>query len=52
MKIPFDIKFKPQIESGEYKVVTSFGEPAEIGCLKIDRLKHYSAVLFRMEQDL
>ena len=30
MKIPFDIKFRPQIESGEYKVVTSFEEPAEI----------------------
>ena len=30
MKIAFDIKYRPQIESGEYKVVTSFGEPAEI----------------------
>lgn len=30
MKIPFDIKYRPQIESGEYKVVTDCGEPVEI----------------------
>ena len=30
MKIPFDIKFKPQIESGEYKVQTKNGEHVEI----------------------
>ena len=29
-KIPFDIKYRPQIESGEYKVKTRFGEPVEI----------------------
>lgn len=31
-KIPFDIKFRPQIESGEYKVETSDGCPARIIC--------------------
>ena len=31
-KIPFSIKFRPQIESGEYKVVTSDGFPARIIC--------------------
>jgi len=30
MKIAFDIKFRPQIERGEYKVVTSDGRPVEI----------------------
>lgn len=30
MKIPFDIKFKPQIESGEYKVILDCGVEAEI----------------------
>ena len=29
-KIPFDIKFKPQIESGEYKVETFSGYPVTI----------------------
>ena len=29
-KRPFDIKFKPQIESGEYKVETKDGRPVEI----------------------
>ena len=32
MKIPFDIKYRPQIESGEYKVVTRDGRPARIIC--------------------
>ena len=32
MKIPFDTKFKPQIESGEYKVETRDGHPARIVC--------------------
>lgn len=31
MKIPFDIKYRPQIESGEYKVVTREGRFATIG---------------------
>lgn len=30
MKIPFDIKFRPQIESGEYTVVTESGYPVKI----------------------
>ena len=30
MKIPFDIKFRPQIESGEYKVETFSGYPVTI----------------------
>ena len=31
-KIPFDIAYRPQIESGEYKVVTRDGSPARIIC--------------------
>lgn len=31
-KIPFDIKYRPQIESGEYKVETRDGRPARIIC--------------------
>ena len=30
MKIPFDIKYRPQIESGEYKVETEAGSPAKV----------------------
>ena len=32
MKIPFDIKFRPQIESGEYKVFAHEGQEARIVC--------------------
>lgn len=32
MRIPFDIKYRPEIESGKYKVVTEFGEPVRIIC--------------------
>lgn len=32
MKIPFDIEYRPQIESGEYKVETRDGRPARIIC--------------------
>lgn len=32
MRIPFDIKFRPQIESGEYKVVTRDNTPVRIIC--------------------
>jgi len=32
MKIPFDIKYRPQIERGEYKLVTRDGRPARIVC--------------------
>lgn len=31
-KIPFDVKFRPQIESGEYKVETRDGKPVRIIC--------------------
>ena len=30
MRIPFDIKFRPQIESGEYKVETKSGRPIRV----------------------
>ena len=30
MKIPFDIKYKPEIQTGKYKVVTKIGVPVEI----------------------
>jgi len=32
MKIPFDIKYRPQIESGEYKVETRDGRPVRVLC--------------------
>ena len=32
MKIPFNIKYRPQIESGEFKVETRDGKPARIIC--------------------
>lgn len=32
MKIPFDIKYRPQIESGEYKVETRDGRPVRVVC--------------------
>lgn len=32
MKIPFNIKYRPQIESGEYKVETKVGKPVRIVC--------------------
>lgn len=32
MRIPFDVKFRPQIESGEYKVETRDGKPTRIVC--------------------
>lgn len=31
-RLQFDIKYRPQIESGEYKVETNFGSPVEIIC--------------------
>ena len=36
MKIQFDIKYRPQIESGEYKVETRDGRPARIICWDIE----------------
>lgn len=32
MKVPFDIKYRPQIESGEYKVITAKEQPVRIIC--------------------
>ena len=32
MKIPFDMKYRPQIESGEYKVETRNGKSVRIIC--------------------
>lgn len=32
MKIPFDVKYRPQIESGEYKVQTADGRDVRIIC--------------------
>jgi len=32
MIIPFNIKYRPQIESGEYKVRTASGKPARVVC--------------------
>lgn len=32
VKIPFDIKYRPQIESGEYKVITAKEQPVRIIC--------------------
>lgn len=32
MKIPFDIKYRPQIESGEFKVESENGHPVRILC--------------------
>lgn len=31
-KIPFDIKYRPEIEAGKFKVVTEYGERARIIC--------------------
>ena len=39
-KIPFDVKFRPQIESGEYKVETREGLPARIICWDRIAKKH------------
>lgn len=36
MKIPFDIKFRPQIESGEYQITNSICEPVRVICWDAD----------------
>ena len=36
MRIPFDIKYRPQIESREYKVETRDGKPTRIVCWDMD----------------
>lgn len=47
-KIPFDIKYRPQIESGEYKVETEEGSPARIICWDspIDKERPIIAIVF------
>lgn len=36
MKIPFSIEYRPQIESGEYQVTNSIGEPVRVICWDAD----------------
>lgn len=45
-KIPFDIKYRPQIESGEYKVVNRKGEPVRVVCYDMK----FSAPLYARNQ--
>lgn len=47
-KIPFSIDYRPQIESGEYKVVTCDGHPARIICWDspIDKDRPIIAIVF------
>lgn len=47
-KIPFDIKYRPQIESGEYKVETRDGRAARITCWD---LKHGAYVIVAAIQE-
>ena len=39
-KIPFNPKFRPQIESGEYRVETRCGYPVQIVCWNLRDTKH------------
>lgn len=50
MKIPFDIKYRPQIESGEYKVETRSGKTARIICW--DRIGTQLVVLIGKDEDV
>lgn len=50
MKIPFDIKYRPQIESGEYKVETRNGKTARIVCW--DRIGIQLIVLIGKDEDV
>lgn len=45
-KIPFDIKYKPQIESGEYKVETRDGRPIRIICWDFKHNKYPIIALY------
>ena len=49
MKIPFDIKYRPQIESGEYKVETRNGHPVRIVCY--DRKHSFPIMALATEAD-
>ena len=50
MKIPFDIKYRPQIESGEYKVETRSGKTARVICW--DRVGTQLIVLVGKDEDV
>lgn len=50
MKIPFDIKYRPQIESGEYKVETRSGKTARVVCW--DRVETQLVVLVGKDEDV
>ena len=43
MKVQFDIKYRPQIESGEYKVETRDGSSARVVCWDAN---NYSPIVF------
>ena len=47
--IPFDVKFRPQIESGEYKVVTRDRKPVRILCW--DRKGDWPIMALAAEED-
>jgi len=50
MKIEFDIKYRPQIESGEYSVVTRDGRTARIVCWdELDSMYPISAAVTRTD---
>ena len=52
MKKPFDIKYRPQIESGEYKVETRGGKPARIVCWDFMRSTDVFDLLVCIPSDL
>lgn len=49
-KIPFDIKYRPQIESGEYKVKTRSGKTAKI--VYWDKVENQLVVLVGKDEDV
>lgn len=49
-KIPFDIKYRPQIEAGEYKVETRSGNTARVVCW--DRVGIQLVVLIGKDEDV
>ena len=57
-KIPFDIKYRPQIEAGKYKVVTDSGAEVKIVCWDADEywpivgIVNHSAVSYRANGSL
>ena len=53
-KIPFDIKHRPQIESGKYKVVTRIGKPVRIICWDLNGPQPIVGTIYekQMNQDI